>query len=146
MIVGFHRSHVWPQIPYLIHLGQKTSTTACLSKVCANTSLHCLVCLKRKKKNNNKRSWHNLLFSSTCLKNDLLNFICAFFVWSGPYLNLHIWVSNFSEFKFIWFHTYLIISACYKYANVSVAIVVLNACFGPYLWQESFYDDIPLVY
>ena len=32
----------------------------------------------------------------------------------------------------------------FKYANFSVAINVLNASFGRYLWQESFYDDILL--
>lgn len=39
---------------------------------------------KKKTEKDNNRSWHN----STCHKNDLLNFICAFLVWSGPYLNL----------------------------------------------------------
>ena len=34
----------------------------------------------------------------------------------------------------------------FKYANFSVAIYVLNASFGRYLWQESFYDDVLLVY
>jgi len=53
---------------------------------------------------------------------------------------------EFSEFKFIWFYTYLIISGCYKYANFSVAIIVLNASFARYLWQGSFHDDVLLVY
>lgn len=66
------------------------------------------------------------------IKNDLLNFICAFLVWSGPYLNLHKWVLNFSECKFIRFYAYLIISVCYKYANFSVAI-----CLERFLWSLS---------
>lgn len=83
---------------------------------------------KKKTAKDNNRSWHN----STCHKNDLLNFICAFLVWSGPYLNLHKWVLNFSECEFIRFYAYLIISVCYKYANFSVAI-----CRERFLWSLS---------
>ena len=89
---------------------------------------------KKKTEKDNNRSWHN----STCHENDLLNFICVFLVWSGPYLNLHKWVLNFSECKFIRFYAYLMLT--------SVSPFVLNASFGRYLWQESFYDDILLVY
>lgn len=95
-------------------------------------STFCLPEKEKKTEKNNKRSWQNLLFPSTCHKNDLLNFICAFLVWSGPDLNLHKWVLNFSEFKFIRFYAYLIISVCYKYANFSVAI-----CLERFLWSLS---------